>query len=223
MEIDKIIDELKSKRKVFFSESDFQFALAWEIQRHYAKKNIEADIRLEYCFQDKDDNKNKYIDIIVKLENTIYPIELKYKTLSFLNEKTKSRTVKDYNEYYNLKNQGAQDLGRYDYLKDIQRIEQFSKNKDYEKDFECGYAILLTNDISYWDNDKANCVDVQFSLKDNRTTPKKMSWENAGKGTTKGRENPIELNNKYTIKWNEYSKFKEIKNGEFKYCLNVIK
>ena len=223
MEIDKIIDELKSKRKVFFSESDFQFALAWKIQRHYAKKNIEADIRLEYCFQDKDDNKNKYIDIIVKLENTIYPIELKYKTLSFLNEKTKSRTVKDNNEYYNLKNQGAQDLGRYDYLKDIQRIEQFSKNKDYEKDFECGYAILLTNDKLYWSETNRDTIDKQFRIDNGFIKTGKLVWTGGATGTTKDRTEAIKLNGKYEINWKDYHKFDGVKNGEFKYCLNVIR
>ena len=203
MEIDKIIDELKSKRKVFFSESDFQFALAWEIQKLYDK----AKIRLEYCIQG-----NKYIDIRVELENRIYPIELKYKT--------RLLDVEYNNEKYQLKNQGAQDHGRYDYLKDIQRLEEFSKEME---NFECGYAILLTNDISYWDNDKANCVDVQFSLKDNRTTPKKMSWENAGKGTTKGREDDIELSEEYKINWKDYYNFDGVKNGEFRYCISVIK
>ena len=216
MEIEKIIKNLKSERKVFFSESDFQFALAWEIQKFYDK----AKIRLEYPFQYEEDGKNRYIDIIVTLEDKKYPIELKYKTLSL--------EVEDNGEEYKLKNQGAQDHGRYDYLKDIQRIEKFSESKKYKEKFECGYAILLTNDESYWNNDKAGCVDEQFSLKplkDNTPIPKKMSWrENPkpSKGTISGREASIELTGEYTINWKDYHNFGD-KNGEFKYCLIEIK
>jgi hypothetical protein len=112
MDMVKIIDKLRSKRRIFCSEKDFQFALAWEIQKCYDKSNI----RLEYC---PNLEKNVHIDIIVELDNKYYPIELKYKTKTFIG--------KDNNENYFLKNQGAQDIGKYDYLKDIQRIEQFSK------------------------------------------------------------------------------------------------
>jgi len=213
MEIIKILDILKSKRKVFYSESDFQFSLAWEIHEYYDNANI----RLEYPhLQGKE-----YIDIIVELNGKIYPIELKYKTLSFLDENTQSSTVIDNNEKYDLKNQGAQDHGRYDYLYDIQRIEKFLK--DNEK-YEYGYAILLTNDKSYWNKRKSNSIDVQFSISE-EDEPKtgKLYWGNANKGTMKGRENPIELTDKYTINWKDYSKFDGIKNGEFRYCLNVIR
>ena len=202
MEILKIIDKLKSKRKVFYSESDFQFALAWEIQTYYPN----AYIRLEYPLN------KEYMDIRVELDNKIYPIELKYKT--------KSLTVEDNDETYCLKNQGAQDIGRYDYLKDVQRIEQFLKEKDYE----CGYAILLTNDKLYWsENKRENNIDAQFCLNDGVEKTGKLKWsEKTGEGTKKGRENGIILKGKYKINWNEYSNFGK-KNDEFKYCLNVIK
>ena len=45
MDIVKVINSLKAKRKVFYSEADFQFALAWEIQKYYNN----AKIRFEQC------------------------------------------------------------------------------------------------------------------------------------------------------------------------------
>jgi len=205
MEIIKIIDELISERKIFFSESDFQFALAWEIKRFYD----DAKIRLEYCPNPKG---KEYIDIIVNLENKIYPIELKYKTKSF--------TTEDNNEIYHLKNQAATDHGRYDYLKDIWRIEKFLKENE---NFECGYAILLTNDNLYWSKNKPKTIDEQFYLNENEIITGELGWsEKTSEGTKKGREKKIVLDGEYKINWNEFSNFGK-KNGEFRYCLNEIK
>lgn len=205
MELIKIIDKLRLNRKLFFSEKDFQFALAWEIQKYYNKANI----RLEYC---PDPKENIHIDIIVELYNKYYPIELKYKTASFIGE--------DNNEQYVLKNQGAQDIGKYYYLKDIKRIEEFSETI---VNFEMGFTILLTNDESYWKKDKKGTVDEQFYLTQDIIKTGNMSWGiNAGDGTTKNRNNPINLFGKYKINWKDYSKIGETHKGEFKYCLNII-
>jgi hypothetical protein len=205
MNIIKIIDKLRSNRRIFFSESDFQFALAWEIQKYYNRANI----RLEYC---PNPVMNVHIDIIVELENKIYPIELKYKTKTFIG--------KDNNEEYYLKNQGAQDIGKYDYLKDIQRIEKFSKMIE---NYKYGFVILLTNDESYWIKNKKDTVDEQFYLTENIMKNGMLNWsKNASDGTMKNRNVPINLIGKYKINWNEYSNFTGVKNGKFRYCLNVI-
>ena len=211
MEILKIIDKLKSKRKVFYSESDFQFALAWEIQKYYEKADVK--VRLEYPNSQGNDFSNpqkmEYVDIIVILDNKIYPIELKYKT--------KSLTVVDNDETYCLKNQGAQNFGRYEYLKDIQRIEKFLEKKD----FQCGYAILLTNAELYWSKNNPDNMDAQFQIEDGDTKTGTLIWNGETKDKMKkGRS--ITLQREYKIKWNEYSNF-GINNGEFRYCINVIK
>lgn len=52
------------------------------------------------------------------------PIELKYKTKGFT-EIIGSDTII-------IKNQGAQDVGRYDFLYDVQRIEGIVKNSLYQ-------------------------------------------------------------------------------------------
>ncbi|GHU76691.1 hypothetical protein FACS189461_4560 [Spirochaetia bacterium] len=104
MDFEKVFANLRNQRKVFCSEKDFQFALAWEIQQFYTK----ATVRLEYC---PSPGKNIHIDIVVELNNKMYPIELKYKTKAF--------TAEINNEPYYLKNQYAHNFGKYDYLKDI--------------------------------------------------------------------------------------------------------
>ena len=56
-----------------------------------------------------------HIDILVIIDNCWYPIELKYKTL-------KCSIISDGENFY-LKNHGAEDLGKYDFHKDVQYIE----------------------------------------------------------------------------------------------------
>jgi len=102
-----IIDTLRTKRMVFHSEADFQFALAWQIQQSYP----DADIRLEYPASNKT---KEYVDILVKLNDDVYPIELKYKT------KRLSISLDD--EVYALKQHGAGGFGSYDFIKDICRL-----------------------------------------------------------------------------------------------------
>lgn len=49
LDIEKCMKSLSEKRPIFHSEADFQFALAWEIQKEYPKANVrlEYPIRLE--------------------------------------------------------------------------------------------------------------------------------------------------------------------------------
>ncbi len=79
--IEKVLNDLASKRPVFWSEADFQFAFAWELQNELPQ----ASIRLERRF-DADDNTPMYIDIWVEYEGKVYPIELKYKTSNYSDE-----------------------------------------------------------------------------------------------------------------------------------------
>ena len=54
-----------------------------------------------------------------------------------------------------LRNDGVQDLGRYDFIKDIERIERIAAHVPQAE----GYALLLTNDSSYWRNGTGLTID----------------------------------------------------------------
>ena len=138
MNLQKIIGTLSSKREIFHSEADFQFALAWEIQKEY--KN--AKVRLEYCPKHA---KNEHIDIVVILEKKIYPIELKYKTKKLVIDKD--------DEQYELKSHKAHPNNVSKYENDIERINDFKQN--HKEIFGCGFAIMLTNDCLYENKIKA--------------------------------------------------------------------
>jgi hypothetical protein len=201
--IKTVIKNLSEKRKIFHSEADFQFAFAWEVQ----KELPQAEIRLEYCPAFA---KDMHIDIFVIENGATYPIELKYKSKLF------SDKVGD--EYYSLKNHSAQDCGRYDYLFDIQRIERI-KNAP-ESNFKAGYAIILTNDESYWKQSTRETVDEAFRIHQGRVLTGSFDWsEKASAGTKKGRP-PFDLEGKYIIDWKEFS---NIKKAEFMYNVVEVK
>ena len=59
-DIEYIMTELAKKRPVFYSEADFQHALAWEIREKYQNVNIRLEQRLLIS-----NEKFGYIDLIL--------------------------------------------------------------------------------------------------------------------------------------------------------------
>lgn len=206
-DIELIMTKLKSKRKLFVSEADFQLEMAWIIKEEYPK----ATVRLEYC---PTFDFNMHIDILVVMDKKWIPIELKYKTKG---------CVKNIdNEIFNLKNHGAKDVNCYLYLKDIQRIERIRKNV---KEFKEGYTVFITNEISYMKKpSKEDCVYSEFSLEDGIIKSGSLDWgKNASDGTKKNCEQPIILKDKYKIKWKNYSNLDDSNTGSFIYLVNKVK
>lgn len=154
IDIDYILSELKKTRRVFNSEADFQFSLAWKIKEIYGQR---IDIRLEYSIMLSDD-KVCYADIVVFLDRQHFiPIELKYKTKSTINP------LLDNNDSFYLMTQGATDLGKFDYLLDIERLESYKEIYGFEE----GYSIFLTNDESYTKTTRKNTRNKEFSIGQN--------------------------------------------------------
>lgn len=206
IDIELVMNKLKEKRKIFVSESDFKFEIAWIIKEEYPN----AKIRLEYC---PSFDLSMHIDILVIIDSKWIPIELKYKTKGCIKNIG--------NEIFYLKNHSAKDVNCYHYLKDIQRIE---KIRDNVPEFYEGYTIFITNELSYTKKpSKKDCVYKQFSLEDSAIKTGTMNWsEKASNGTKKNCENPIHLTGKYIINWNNYSKIDNTNTGTFMYLINKI-
>ena len=201
LEITEIMKSLSKTRSIFHSEADFQFALAWEIQ----KAMPQCRIRLEYPFSYG--TGRKYLDIY--LPDTKIAIELKYKTRRLI--------IRHKNEDFRLRNQGAQDEGRYDFLKDVERLEKMIDAGQAK----AGFAILLTNDPLYWTRQGRNTTSFNFRLKKGRKIRKgeEMMWKfprTAPKSIEK-RKNPIILRSSYELEWRHYYSFRKVENGGFKY------
>ena len=145
--IETVLLALANERKVFWSEADFQFAFAWKLKEMLMLKNnnpqstinVRLERRVDALEQrtdapdqgnEKENSGDIYIDIWVEINEKVYPIELKYKTIQC--------TITDGSEEYKLKQHGACDIGCYLYLKDVERIEQISKTRG--EAFRKGYA-----------------------------------------------------------------------------------
>ena len=183
IDINAAIAELQKKRKVFCSEADFQLELAWVLK----EQNPDYQVRLEYV---PSFNKKMHIDIVLMKENEFIPIELKYKT--------KYCEIDFESEHYSLANHGAQDVGKYLYLKDIERIENI---REKAQNFTEGYSIFITNDPRYID-EKQNTYDAQFSLTGNKTGS--LDW-GSGVGNWSKKYPPILLKSTYKFQWGNYS------------------
>ena len=139
-------------------------------------------------------------------------IELKYKT-------AKPKAEIEHNgESFDLRHQSAYDIGRYDFLKDIRRLESLCRFSDAK----VGFAIFLTNDDLYWRGPiRKDTVDADFSLRGDPglQIQGKMAWSNASAGTMRGRVNPIELKASYEAQWRAYSLVACERYGEFRYLM----
>lgn len=190
LEIDEVMARIAAERPLFHSEADFQHALAWELHRQMP----DASVRLE--LPQALPNKPIHLDLWVEQTNQAYAIELKYPTRKF--------EAMVANERFALKNHSAQDSLRYDFVKDIGRVEQIvAASGDINV---TGYAILLTNESAFWRGGRPDANDAQFQLREGWTLNGRMAWaEKAGAGTIKGRETPLVLQGTYDLHWRDYS------------------
>lgn len=200
LDVDRLMTGLAETRPIFHSEADFQHALAWEI--HQAMPDCQ--IRLEFNAS-QDSAERRYLDLW--LPTLKVAIELKYCT--------RNLAAAFADERFALKNQSANDVRRYDFLKDIQRIEQSVEDGPAET----GIAVLLTNDPLYWKPaGKSDVADAAFHIHDGREITGRLAWsEKAGKGTRDGRAQSITINAAYTMRWRDYSQLPEPGKSRFRY------
>lgn len=206
LNINKILIHLSKSRPAFHSEADFQFALAWSIKEIYDQR---VQIFIEYPYISE--FKKMYIDIVVLLDNKYFiPIELKHKT--------KETTIVYNNTSIRLGNQGASDLGKFDYLVDIQRIE-------YLKDtfgFEEGYSIMLTNDPTYYKSNTRKTLSSEFDISNGLLKTGTLTWgQNSSIYKKNHRLESITLEDEYYLDWKIYSKT-EVSFGEFYILISMI-
>jgi hypothetical protein len=221
--VEQAINILKNQRSIFHSEDDFKLSLAITLKEIYPEFNIRLERPVEIEMIHRSDEKSKVrapIDIVIidKNGNTI-PIELKYKT--------KKAHISFNNEEYKLTAQGANDIGRNSFRKDIYRIEKY---KNIHPNCNVGYVLILTNDEKYFDKNvfESNTLDKHFSFHDGVEIKKNdEGWYyekvNEDKYNSKNHwtfkkelSYKLDLLNDYKINWKEYSK---IENMQFKFCL----
>lgn len=194
---------LSVSRPVFHSEADLQLALAWQIQVDHP----EATIRLETR---PIDDLPMYLDLAITVRGIRIAVELKYPTRML------STTVGG--ERFHLRNHGAPDVGRYDIVKDVCRVERFLSASAAD----VGCVIVLTNEPSYWTPGRGGAADDAFRLHEGRSLSGELAWAaRAGSGTTSTREQPLRVAGRYSMTWSGYSDL-ETRAGQFRQLIIPI-
>lgn len=207
---------LESNEELLFNERDFQMHLATWL-RNSANNYDDVDVEYYVPRQELDNyvwDSELRLDIVVKKDGEYCPIELKYKTkkeerkISRFDEDLKSNVVV-------MKNQGAQDLGMYDFWKDVRRLElvrnRFKKVKN-------GLAVFVTNDTFYTKGSKSTSNNYLFNMTEGTHSPIKH-WQNENSSCAQKKAyKSFEVESEYSIKWHQMT----IDKLEFYYCIVTI-
>ena len=222
-EHERIMNELGSVPRIFNSEAQFQFELAWKI-----KEEFNCEVRLEELSRISGKKKD-YTDIILEKDDQRIALELKYKTAKYEDESL--------NIY--LKAHGAADLGAYDFLWDVHRIQMLTGMEESGKDevkrpCDRGYAIILTNDSHYWkDATIKETINRDFLIGSGEFChgvlyKKRHQWYTVDGETgyskallnDRSRQHEIDLKRNYFFQWKPYHTIDSNEtNKEFKYMI----
>lgn len=195
------------RRPVFHSEADFQYEFARELQ----SLSEDFEIRLERPVR-LGETGTFNVDVLVRWMGSWHGIELKYITAEL--------TAELDGESFILKAQAAQDLRRYDIVKDVHRLERLAEHGAIES----GVSVTLTNDRSLWSKTiHADPVDAAFRLHEGRTIEGELAWhERAGAGTRRGREQPLALSGSFALQWGDFSLLTGLRNGLFRQLVILV-
>jgi len=187
---------LDTNKELLFNERDFQMHLATFLRHtgHYDDVDVEYYVPLSelkgYIW-----NNELHMDILVHKDEEYLPIELKYKT------KSVHKSILRFGEHMAddvevMKNQGAQDIGMYDFWKDVRRIE-IVRNRF--KAIRNGLAVFVTNDPAYLKAGRNTSNHVQFSMTEGAHS-KEKHWLDKESTCCKTHPN-FEVEKEYSLQW----------------------
>ena len=194
---------LAERRPIFHSEADFQHEMAWQLRGQTGNAP-----RLEYPLESKIFGNRIYIDIWLPCINIA--LELKWYTSQL------GWTDKNGESFF-LKEQGTESFMRYDFLKDVERLERLEA-----PGYKTGFVILLGNGSLLWRPRPTNqeTPDEEFRIHEGRKrVTGYLNWSPKASSSMKsaGRKDMIYLKGSYPVVWQPYSNLNASKNGEFRY------
>lgn len=203
---------LENNNELLFNERDFQMHLATWL-RNSANNYDDVDVEYYVPWQELDGyiwESELRLDIVVKKNGEYCPVELKYKT------KNIERQITRFDELLNkkvavMKDQGAQNLGMYDFWKDVHRIELVRKRF---KRVKGGLAVFVTNDVLYTKASKSSSNNYFFGMVGDVTRLKQKHWRNPESTCAKTHPN-FDVEQSYDIIWHS----RDIDNVNFYYCI----
>lgn len=210
---DDVSKFLWNLKELLFNERDLQMQLAVYLRgtEHYDDVDVEYYVPQTVFGDAYLWNSQLYLDIVVRKGKEFFPIELKYKTkkittdLPRFNEALQNVDI--------VKNHGAQDLGMYDYWKDIHRIEMVRNRFVAVKN---GLAVFMTNDDKYIRKGKDTSNHILFDMTEGSHSIQKH-WLNDKAKSANGRPN-FDVEQCYFIKWND----RIIEGHSFYFCMVEI-
>lgn len=235
--LNEILTGLAKKRKVFTGETDFTNSLALEIGNSTGCKILfEVLYKIPVSYHNNlpsPEETNVYVDmLLIEKSGRKTAIEIKYKTARLENYMDEAVGYK-----FDLRNQSANDVGRYGFRKDIYRLQSLIESKEIDQ----GFCIFLTSEPNYWNLgiDKG-CMDGYYRLKEmvesedkgwiyesvsnyyKKNKDGKLVSESGKPHWTYQKTNDWKLNLKkeYILDWKNYSNIEyNDKQIEFKYLL----
>ncbi|MET9410106.1 hypothetical protein ABZX90_30730 [Streptomyces sp. NPDC002935] len=199
--LDDVLAHLRMSRPIFHSEADLQHGFAraiWEVAPD-VRSRLEVPIRR--------DDRAEYLDALCLGPAGRTAIEFKYVTRRW------SGTAGTPAEDYDLRNHGAPDVARRDFVRDVERLERFCDQGDQN-----GLALLVTNEASLWNPQppgRARTRDDEFRIHQGRTLTGTLLW---AEGTYA--PNTRVLRGEYPLAWRSYAQLGGV-GGEFR-CLAVF-
>ena len=211
---DDVVAFLESNEELLFNERDLQMHLATWLRK---SANVYDDVDMEYYVPKSELDNYKWnselrLDIVVKKDGEYCPVELKYKTKKVERQITRFDEVL-HDKVVVMKNQGAQDLGMYDFWKDVRRVELV---KNRFKMVKSGLAVFVTNDLLYTKKSRTNSNNYLLNMNDGKHSPIKH-WQQPESACAKTHPN-FEVEREYTIKWNQIY----VDDVQFYYCIVSI-
>jgi len=141
----QIANALAARNNYFIREQEIQLYLA----NYFSQTGVYDNVFIEYHIPGAlmppylwTDVNNIYIDIVLEKDNQFYPIEIKYKTKA----QPLPHQVFGQNVNVLLGQHGAQNIGCYDFWKDVKRIEFFEATFPL---VQRGIVLFISNDLSY--------------------------------------------------------------------------
>jgi len=183
------LKNLAARRPVFHSERDFQLALAWEIQSADRQMRVYLETRPA---------EGVHLDLACERPDlrSYTAIELKYLTRRWDGDVE--------GQEFHLKDQGAHDYGRYGVVKDVWRIETFTRLRPGSN----GAVITLTNDERYWNPSTGSTAsDAAFRIGEGEVLEGARSWARPPASTE--RSGALDLSGRYRMLWSDFSSFGE--------------
>ena len=203
---------LRTNQELLFNERDFQMHLATHLRqtKHYDDVDVEyyvpCDALENYIW-----NSELRLDILVQKNEEYLPIELKYKTKRA--EKNILRFGEKLENIQVLKNQGAQDLGMYDFWKDVRRIELV---RERFVNVHNGLTVFLTNDSLYTTQTRKTSNNFLLNMAEGKHWREKH-WQKPETAYAKTHPD-FEVEKEYSIHWDT----KQIEDVDFYYCIVTI-